>query len=49
MTDVGVYVGWTTKDPKFRDFIIMKNVVEVPADMVWIPVQKVKKRQPEKR
>lgn len=46
MADVGVYVGWTTKDPKFKDFKIMKNVTEVPADTVWMPVQEVKKLQP---
>ena len=40
MADVGVYVGWTAKDPKFTDFLIMKNVAEVPADMVWMPVRR---------
>jgi len=39
IADVGVYVGWTAKDKNFQDFLIMKNVVEVPADMVWMPVQ----------
>jgi len=49
MADVGVYVGWTTKDPRFTDFLTMKNVAEVPADMVWMPVQEVKQLRPEKR
>ncbi len=49
MGDVGVYVGWTTKDPKYKEFLIMKNVTEVPAEMVWMPAQEVKKLQLEKR
>lgn len=48
MANAGVYVGWTVKDPKYP-FLIMKNVSEVPADMVWMPVEDVKRLQPAKR
>jgi len=46
MADVGIYVGWTTKDPRFPDFLIMRDVTKVPADTVWMPVDEVKKLQP---
>jgi branched-chain amino acid transport system substrate-binding protein len=49
MADVGVYVGWTAKDPKYEGFLIMKNVVAVPAEQVWLPVEEVKKLQAGKR
>jgi branched-chain amino acid transport system substrate-binding protein len=45
MADVGIYVGYTVKDPRFKDFLIMKDVTQVPADMVWLPVPEVKKLQ----
>jgi branched-chain amino acid transport system substrate-binding protein len=45
MANVGIYVGTTTKDPKYTDFLIMKDVVEVPAEKVWLPVDEVKKLQ----
>ncbi|MBI5252045.1 MAG: ABC transporter substrate-binding protein [Desulfomonile tiedjei] len=48
MADVGVYVGWTTKSPKYENFMIMKNVTLVPADTVWMAVDEVKKLQPRK-
>jgi branched-chain amino acid transport system substrate-binding protein len=44
--DVGIYVGYTKKDPKYKNFLVLKNVVEVPAPDVWMPVEKVKKLQP---
>ncbi len=49
MADVGVYVGVTGKDPKFPNFLILKNVTVVPADMVWMPVEEVKKLQAGKK
>ncbi|MGO9572326.1 MAG: ABC transporter substrate-binding protein [Desulfomonilaceae bacterium] len=49
MANVGVYVGYTAKDPKYKDFLIMKDVVEVPAEKVWLSVGEVKKLQSEKK
>jgi branched-chain amino acid transport system substrate-binding protein len=49
MANVGVYVGWTSKDPRYEGFLIMKNVVEVPAEQAWMPVEEVKKLQTGKR
>jgi len=46
MADVGVYVGMTGKDPRFPNFLILKNVTTVPAEMVWMPLDEVKKLQP---
>lgn len=46
MADVGLYVGYTAKDPRYKGFLILKDVVEVPAEMVWMPVAEVKKLQP---
>jgi branched-chain amino acid transport system substrate-binding protein len=43
MADVGVYVGWTARDPRFDGFLIMKDVVQVPAERVWLPVEEVKR------
>jgi branched-chain amino acid transport system substrate-binding protein len=45
MANVGVYVGWTAKDPRFKDFLILKDITEVPADMVWLSPEEVKKLQ----
>jgi branched-chain amino acid transport system substrate-binding protein len=49
MADVGVYVGWTGKDPKYKGFLILKNVTQVPADMVWLSVDEIKKLRSEKK
>lgn len=46
MANVGIYVGYTTKDPRFKKFLIMKDVIEVPAEKVWLSVEEVKKLQP---
>jgi branched-chain amino acid transport system substrate-binding protein len=43
--DVGIYVGYTKKDPKYKKFLILSNVVEVPAPDVWMPAAKVKELQ----
>jgi branched-chain amino acid transport system substrate-binding protein len=48
MADVGVYVGVTGKDSRFPKFLILKNVTLVPADMVWMPVDELKKLQPKR-
>jgi branched-chain amino acid transport system substrate-binding protein len=45
MMNVGIYMGTTAKDPKYKDFLIMKDVVEVPAEKVWLSVEEVKKLQ----
>jgi branched-chain amino acid transport system substrate-binding protein len=42
MANVGIYVGVTAKDPKFKDFLILKDVVEVPAEKVWMSVDEIK-------
>jgi branched-chain amino acid transport system substrate-binding protein len=49
MANVGIYVGVTTKDPNYKEFLIMKDVKEVPAEKVWLPVEEVKKMQAEKK
>jgi len=49
MANVGIYVGVTTKDPNYKEFFIMKDVVEVPAEQVWLPVEEVKKLQAGKK
>lgn len=46
MANVGIYVGYTTKDPKYKDFLIMKDVKEVPAEDVWLSVEEAQKLQP---
>ncbi len=46
MANMGIYVGYTTKDPRFKDFLILKDVEEVPGETVWLPVEKVKELQP---
>ncbi|MBI5594234.1 MAG: ABC transporter substrate-binding protein [Deltaproteobacteria bacterium] len=42
MANVGIYVGVTAKDPKFKDFLVLKDVVEVPAEKVWMSVDEIK-------
>ncbi len=46
MANVGLYVGYTAKDPKYKGFLILKDVVEVPAEKVWLPADKVLEMQP---
>jgi branched-chain amino acid transport system substrate-binding protein len=46
MANVGIYVGYTTKDPKYKGFLIMKDVVEVPAEEVWLSAEDAKALQP---
>lgn len=46
MANVGIYVGYTAKDPKYKKFLILKDVVEVPAEKVWLSVEELKKIQP---
>ena len=46
MANVGIYVGYTAKDPKYKDFLILRDVVEVPAEKVWLSVEELKKVQP---
>ena len=45
----GIYVGYTVKDPKYEGFLIMKDVVEVPAEKVWRSVDELKKIRAEKK
>lgn len=45
MANVGIYVGVTHKDPQYKDFLIMKDVVEIPAEQIWLPVDEVKELQ----
>lgn len=46
MANVGLYVGYTAKNPKYKKFLILNDVVEVPAEKVWLSVDEVKKLQP---
>jgi branched-chain amino acid transport system substrate-binding protein len=46
MANVGIYVGYTAKDPKYKDFLILKDVVEVPAEKVWLSIEQLKEVQP---
>jgi branched-chain amino acid transport system substrate-binding protein len=46
MANVGIYVGYTVKDAKYKDFLVMKDVEEVPAEKVWLPVDELKALQP---
>jgi branched-chain amino acid transport system substrate-binding protein len=46
MANVGIYVGYSAKDPRYKDFLILKDVVEVPAERVWLSVDEVKELQP---
>ncbi len=45
MANVGIYVGTTGKDPNYKEFLILKDVQEVPAEKVWLSVEEVKKLQ----
>ncbi len=45
MMNAGIYVGTSAKDPNYKDFLILKDVKEVPADKVWLSVEEVKKLQ----
>jgi branched-chain amino acid transport system substrate-binding protein len=45
MANMGLYVGYTAKARKYKDFLILKDVVEVPAEDVWLSVEEVKKLQ----
>ncbi len=49
MADVGVYVGYTTKDPRFEKFLILKDLTVVPAEQVWMSVDDLKKVQPRRQ
>jgi branched-chain amino acid transport system substrate-binding protein len=46
MANVGIYVGTTAKDPNHKDFLILKDVVEVPAEKAWLSVDEVRALQP---
>ncbi|MGD2125711.1 MAG: ABC transporter substrate-binding protein [Desulfobacteraceae bacterium] len=46
MANVGIYVGYTSKDAKYENFLILKDVVEVPAEKVWLSVEGLKSVQP---
>ena len=46
MANVGIYVGYTVKDPKYEGFLVMRDVVEVPAEDVWLSVEEAKALQP---
>jgi branched-chain amino acid transport system substrate-binding protein len=45
MANVGIYVGYTGKDPSYKGFLVLKDVEEVPAEKVWLSVEEVKKLQ----
>jgi branched-chain amino acid transport system substrate-binding protein len=49
MANVGIYVGVTAKNPDFKDFLVLKDVVEVPAEKILLSVEEVKKLQAEKK
>jgi len=49
MMNCGIYVGTSAKDPRFKDFLILKDVTEVPAEKVWMPVEEIKKMRAEKK
>lgn len=49
MANVGIYAGVTTKSPDYKEFLIMKDVKEVPAQDVWLSVEEVKKLQAEQK
>ena len=44
--NVGIYVGYTAKDPRYKNFLILKNAVEVPAEKVWLSAEQAKNLQP---
>ena len=45
MMNAGIYVGTSGKDPNYKDFLILKDVKEVPAEKAWLSVEEVKKLQ----
>jgi hypothetical protein len=45
MANVGIYVGYTVKDSRYNNFLIMKDVEEVPAEKVWMSVEQIKKER----
>jgi branched-chain amino acid transport system substrate-binding protein len=49
MANVGIYVGTTAKDPTYKDFLILKDVKEVPAEEAWLSVEEIKKLRSEKK
>ena len=49
MANVGIYAGVTAKSPDYKEFLIMKDVAEVPAEKVWLSVEEVKKLQAEQK
>jgi branched-chain amino acid transport system substrate-binding protein len=49
MANVGIYAGVTAKAPEYKEFLIMKDVAEVPAEKVWLSVEEVKKLQAEQK
>jgi len=49
MANVGIYVGTTAKDPKYKDFLILNDVKEVPAEEAWLSVEDIKKLRSEKK
>jgi branched-chain amino acid transport system substrate-binding protein len=49
MANVGIYAGVTAKSPEYKEFLIMKDVAEVPAEKVWLSVEQVKKLQAEQK
>jgi hypothetical protein len=49
MANVGIYVGTTAKDPTYKDFLILKDVKEVPAEEAWLSVEEIKKLRTEKK
>ncbi len=42
-------MGYTGRDDRFKDYLVLKNVEEVPAEKVWLPVEEVKKLQAGKK
>jgi branched-chain amino acid transport system substrate-binding protein len=45
MMNAGIYVGTSGKDPNYKEFLILKDVKEVPAEKAWLSVEEVKKLQ----
>lgn len=43
MANVGLYVGVTVKDPNYKEFLIMGQVEEIPAEKVWLSVEEIQK------
>jgi branched-chain amino acid transport system substrate-binding protein len=48
MANVGIYVGTTAKDAKYPEFLIMKDVTEVPAEKLWLSVEEIQKMREKK-